>query len=81
MEYANAIKSLLKIIVFFASLIFMGSYVFNLWRTNFRQLVEGTYIWNWFETPIMLSPLLILFLFAIYVGVKIFEGIKEKEQQ
>ncbi len=45
-------------------------FIGSLYLKNYKKIIDGTYVYDRFETPLMMSPLLILFLFFLYLGVK-----------
>lgn len=72
------LSKVIQSILFLATFCLMLWFLIVLYRKNFDDIIEGTYVYDRFETPIMLSPLLIIFLLLIYIILKIIKAAKKR---
>jgi len=70
MDFAKKTSKVFKILMFMASLLVVCWFIGSLYLKNCKKIIDGTYVYDRFETPLMISPLLILFLLFLYLGVK-----------
>ena len=59
----------------------MSTFLFSLYVKNYDAIIQGTYTYDWFETSLMLSPLLILFMGFLFFLVRITEIFHEKSEK
>lgn len=72
MKPTEVITKITKITVFVVSLCFVTWLISSLYLKNYNRILDGTYVYDRFETPLMMVPVLMVFLFIIYLGVKIY---------
>jgi uncharacterized membrane protein len=79
MDFAKTISKVIKILVFMASLLVVCWFIGSLYLKNYKKIIDGTYVYDRFEAPLMMSPLLIVFLLFLYLWVKLYS--KKVKQQ
>ena len=72
MKISNKLSKAINLLLFTASLCFVLWFLGSLYIKNYKEIIEGTYVYDRFETPLMMSLLLIVFLVLLYLGVKLF---------
>lgn len=80
MKHSKTKSKGIEIFLFLVSLIFMCWFIGSLYYKNYNKIFDGTYVYDRFETPMMMSPLLMVFLVFLYLGVKIYEKITKDNQ-
>jgi hypothetical protein len=66
--------------MFLVVLGFVLWFILSLYRKNFADIVNGTYVYDRFETPWMLSPFLIIFMFFLFVVSRRLDKRKKKKE-
>jgi len=70
----KTIVGLFKIAIFSVVLCTVIFYTFGLYKKNIPEILNGTWEYDKLEAAFMGAPLIMVFLFLLYVGVKIYDG-------
>jgi|GEM_PF-6651800 len=55
-------------------------FIGSLYLKNYDRIIGGTYTYDRFETPIMASPLMMVFLLFLYLCVKMYNKYINKKK-
>lgn len=80
-EYKAKMHFVAQLVMFLLILSLMLWFLFSLYNKNIKDIIGGTYVYDRFETPLMLSPFLLLFMFFLYILVRFISRRKKTKKK